>query len=91
MDQLESQFKGFLDQIKVRMTKKQYIFANVFLDHDSRISYVHLHINLTSEETLKANQSFEAYGKKQLVTIRHYHADKGGLTDNDLMNSVNTQ
>ena len=75
LDQLESPLPGFLYQLKGRLTKQRYIYATLFLYPFSRIRYVHLQINLTSEDTSKLKQYFEAYSRKQGLIIRHYHAD----------------
>ena len=52
---------------------------------------MHLQSNLTSEETPKEKKALEAYSQKQVVIIRHYHADNGRFTNKYFIDSVNTQ
>ena len=91
VDQLESPLLGFLDKLKGRPTKQQYRSATVSFDHFSLLIYLHLHINLTPEDTLKEKQDFEAYSQKQGVTIRHYHVNNGRFSENTFIKSIKTQ
>mmetsp|Transcript_109 Transcript_109/g.216 ORF Transcript_109/g.216 Transcript_109/m.216 type:complete len:135 (+) Transcript_109:261-665(+) len=61
VDQLESASAGFIAQLKGKLTRQRYRAATVFVDHFSRLSYIHLQRNLSSEETLQAKRAFEAY------------------------------
>ena len=81
VDQIESSLPGFMAQLKGRLTKKRYNYATVFVDHYSRLKYVHLQGSITSEETLEAKIAFESYAKKHGVTVSHYHADNGRFAD----------
>jgi hypothetical protein len=40
---------GFIAQLKGTLTKKRYTEATVFVDHYSRLKYIHLMTNLTSK------------------------------------------
>ena len=51
------------------------------MDNYGRLGYVFFHQGTTSEETLRAKQSFEAYAKGHGVKIRQYHTDNGRFTD----------
>ena len=73
---------GFVAQLKGILTKRRYRAATVFVDHYSRIRYVHLMSRLSSEETVKAKQAFERWAADQGVTIKHYHCDNGRFADN---------
>jgi hypothetical protein len=42
VDQLESSAAGFISQLKGRLIRRRYKAATVFVDHFSRMSYVHL-------------------------------------------------
>jgi len=68
--------------------KKRYRAATVFVDHASRLSYIHLQQGLTSEETVEAKRAFEAYARSHGVSIKHYHADNGRFADNALIDSI---
>jgi hypothetical protein len=62
VDQLESTTPGFIGQLKGNiLTKERYRYATVFVDQYSDYTYVHFHVRLTSEETVKAKHAFEAH------------------------------
>jgi hypothetical protein len=82
VDQLESRAVGFVAQLKGRLTKGRYRVATIFVDHYSRLGYVHLQKDSTSVETLKAKSAFELFARERGVTIQHYHADNGRFVDN---------
>jgi hypothetical protein len=82
VDQLDSSVPGFIAQLKGTLTLKRYTAATVFVDNFSGLSYLHLQQNLTSSETIKAKDAFEAYAASYNVTIQHYHADNGRFADN---------
>ncbi len=54
VDQLISMQVGFIAQLKGTLTKKRYTAATVFIDHYSRLKYIHLMTKLTSKETMEA-------------------------------------
>jgi hypothetical protein len=54
VDQLISTQVGFIAQLKGTLTKNCYTVATVFVDHYSRLKYIHLMTKLTSEETMEA-------------------------------------
>jgi hypothetical protein len=88
VDQLESPLPGFVAQLKGKLTRKRYKAATVFVDHKSRLSYVHLQEGLTSKETVEAKHAFEAYARVFGINIRHYHADNGRFADNAFLKDV---
>ena len=61
VDQLESPTPGLIAQLKGIPTTQRYNAATVFVDHFSRLSYVHLQRSLSSEDTVRAKQAFERY------------------------------
>jgi hypothetical protein len=69
VDQLESPLPGFVAQLKGKLTRKRYRAATIFVDHNSRLSYVHLQEGLTSKETVEAKHAFEAYARVFGVNI----------------------
>ena len=81
VDQMESSLPGFMAQLKGRLTKKRYNYATIFVDHYSRLKYVHLQESISSEQTVEAKIAFEAYSRRHGVTISHYHADNGRFAD----------
>ena len=88
VDQLESPTQGFVAQLKGKLTKKRYGAATIFVDHASRLSYVHLQGRITSDETVQAKRAFEAYARSHGVNVKHYHADNGRFADNAFLKSV---
>ena len=91
VDQLESSLPGFIAVLKGSPTKHRYRAATVFVDHKSRLSFVHLQQQLTSAETLEAKHAFEAFARKFGVVVRHYHADNGRFADNLFVQDVAKQ
>ncbi len=59
VDQMESLQVGFFAQLKGRLTKKRYTGATIFVDHFTRIRFIHLMLDLSAEETIKAKNAFE--------------------------------
>jgi hypothetical protein len=78
---------GFIAQLKGTLTKKRYTVATVFVDHYSRLMYIHLMTKLTSEETMEAKQAFKHFAKQHGVRVLHYHCDNGQFADNAFKNS----
>ncbi len=60
VDQLESPLPGFFPQMKECLTRPRYQVATVFVNHCSRLGYIHLHYSATSENMLKAKRNFES-------------------------------
>jgi GAG-pre-integrase domain len=81
IDQLESSIPHLIAQLRGFLTRKRYKTATVFVDHYSRLSYVHLQQTTSGEETLQAKRAFEAYAKSHGVTVKHYHADNGRFVE----------
>ena len=88
VDQLESPVPGFIAQLKGKLTKSRYRAATVFVDHASRLGYIHLQCDLTSKSTVEAKLAFEAYAERSGVKIKHYHCDNGRFADNAFKDSV---
>jgi hypothetical protein len=88
VDQLESSTPGFVAQLKGIITKRRYTCATVFVDHLSRLGYVHMQQKLTSDDTVEAKHAFEAFTRSQGVTIKHYHVDNGRFSDNAFIKDI---
>jgi hypothetical protein len=73
VDQLISTQVGFIAQLKGRLTKQRYTVATVFTNHYSRLQYIHLMTQITSQETVEAKRAFEIFAKQHGVQILHYH------------------
>ena len=73
---------GFFAQMKGKLTKRCYRYATFFVDHCSRLRFVHLQIDDSSAETLAAKRAFETFATEHNVKILHYHCDNGHFHDN---------
>jgi hypothetical protein len=71
VDQLESSTLGFVAQLKGILTKKRYTCATVCLDHFSRLGYMYIQQQLTSDDTAEAKRAFEAFTRSHGVKIKH--------------------
>jgi len=85
VDQLISTQVGFVAQLKGKLTVKRYKAATVFVDHYSRLRYIHLMCGTSSEETLQAKRAFEQWCQEAGVRIKHYHCDNGRFADKAFM------
>ena len=82
VDQMISTQVGFVAQLKGKLTTQRYRAATIFVDHYSRLRYVHLMHSLSSEEMMAAKRAFEIFANQHGVRILHYHADNGRFADN---------
>jgi hypothetical protein len=91
VDQLISMQVGFIPQLKATLTKKRYTMATVFVDHYSKLKYIHLMSKLTSEETMEAKHVFEHFTNQHSIRILHYHCNNGQFADNAFKNSCSAK
>jgi hypothetical protein len=77
VDQITSTEVGFYVQMKGKLTKKQYRCATIFMDHYSRLRFVHLQIDDSSVKTVAAKRTFESFAAKNGVKIQHYRCNNG--------------
>jgi hypothetical protein len=82
VDQMVSTEVEFFAQMKGKLTKKRYRCATIFVDHYSRLRFVHLQVDNSSKETIAAKHAFKAFAAKHGVKIQHYHCDNGRFFDN---------
>jgi hypothetical protein len=54
----------------------------IFVDHCSRLCFIHLQIDDSSEETIAAKRAFETFAAQHGMQILHYHCDNGCFHDN---------
>ena len=88
VDQLESRTMGLIGHMKGRPTVQRYRCDTVYIDHYSRMSFIHLQKQLTSEETVEGKVAFEKVCEARGVTVQHYHADNERFADNGFVNHV---
>jgi hypothetical protein len=82
VDQMASTEVGFFAQMKGKLTKRRYRCATIFVDHFSRLRFVHLQSDDSSAETIEAKRAFETFAAEHGVRIQHYHCDNGRFFDN---------
>jgi hypothetical protein len=82
---------GFYAQMKGKLTKKRYRCATIFVDHYSRLRFVHLQIDNSSIETVTAKCAFESFAAENGVKIQHYHCDIGYFSDNAFKQACHEQ
>ncbi len=87
VDQMVSTQVGFFAQLKGKLTVQRYRGAMIFVDHYSRLRFVHLMRDQSSAETIKAKRTFEQFAADHGVQIKHYHCDNGRFADNAFKNS----
>jgi hypothetical protein len=66
VDQLESSTPALVTQLKVILPNRRYTCATLFVDHFSRLNYIHMQHQLTSNETVDAKHAFEAFTVQNL-------------------------
>ncbi len=88
--QLESSTPGLIAQLKGFLTRRRYKVATVFVDHFSKLSFIHFQTSTSASETLDAKIEFERFAMSHGVSVKHYHADNGRFSENawkeDVMN-----
>ena len=77
VDQLVSSVPGYYALSSGNASKKRYKVATVFVDHFSRLGYVHVSESTSAEDAIEAKQAFERYAHSHGVSIKHYHCDNG--------------
>jgi hypothetical protein len=82
VNQMTSTKVRFFAQLKDKLTKKRYNCTTVFVDHFSRLQFVHLQLNNGSDKTLATKLAFEQHAAEHGVKILHYHCDNGRFHDN---------
>ncbi len=85
--QMVSTQVGFYAQMTGKLTNRRYRGATIFVDHYSRLRFVHLMQDLKSDETIKAKRAFEQFAADHGVRILHYHCDNGRFKDNAFQQS----
>ncbi len=75
VDQMMSMEVGFHAQLKGKLTNKCYKYTTVFVNHFSRLQFVHLQLDNKAGKTLAAKLPFKQYATEQGVNILHYHCD----------------
>jgi hypothetical protein len=91
VDHMVSTQQGFYTQSKGKLIIKRYRATSVFVDHFSRLQFVHLMQDLSSNKMVKAKLAFECFTTKHGVAIKHYHCNNGRFADNTFQAVVQTR
>jgi len=82
VDHIESSTPGFIGQLKGSiLTKQWHRYVTVFVDLFSDYTFLVFHTRLTSDETIRVKQLFEAHAATFGVKILNYHTDNGRFQD----------
>ena len=87
VDMLKSPTPGLVAQMAGWITGKRYNYATVFVDHFSRLGYVHLQKTQSAKETLEGKALFERKCAAFGIKVEHYHADNGVFAANEWKNA----
>jgi hypothetical protein len=82
VNQMVSTEVGFFAQSKGKLTNRQYRGTTIFVDHYSRLWFIHLMQDSSSHKTVKAKHAFEQFAANHGVKILHYHCNNGRFADN---------
>ena len=61
IDQVESPQGGLFPILKVNYTSRKYHVATIFVDHFSKLIYVHFNKSTTANKSVEAKHAFEEY------------------------------
>jgi hypothetical protein len=67
VNQMTSTELGFVTQLKGKLTKKRYCCATIFIEHYSRLQYIHPQVDDSSIETVAAKRDFETFAAQHGV------------------------
>jgi hypothetical protein len=83
IDQMESSTAGLIDGqlIGAMLMMLRYKYAMVFVDLFGDYTYIYLHTEITSKETVRAKKVFEVHADSFGIKIKQYHADNGQFQD----------
>jgi hypothetical protein len=82
VDQMTSTEVGFFAQLKGKFTKKCYKCTTIFVNHYSRLHFVHLQLDNKSNKILATKLAFEQCAAEHGVKVLHHHCDNGRFHDN---------
>ncbi|KAL7474489.1 hypothetical protein ACHAW6_000462, partial [Cyclotella cf. meneghiniana] len=81
VDTMQSNELGFIAQAKEKFTVHCYKYATIFLDHFSRVQFIHLHRSNRSAKIVQAKQAFKRFADDHGVNFKQYHCDNGQFAD----------
>ena len=80
VDMMKSPTPGLIAQISGWITRKRYNYATIFVDHYSKLGYIHLQKTQTVKETLEGKALFERKCATFGIRVHHYHSNNGVFT-----------
>ena len=88
VDQMESPIPGLVAHMKGNPTTCQYNSATIFVDHCSRMGYIHLQENLKADNILQAKEAFKRHCDSFGIKIKQYHADNGRFAEKAFIDDI---
>ena len=88
IDQIESPQGGLIPVLKGKQTKRKYHVATIFVDHFSKLTYIHYSESTTANEAVEAKHAFEHHAATFGVSIQKYHADNGAFNTRVFKESI---
>ena len=88
VDQMESPIPRLVAHMKGNPTTCQYNSATIFVDHCSRMGYIHLQENLKADNTLQAKESFERHCDSFGIKIKQYHTDNRRFAEKAFIDNI---
>ena len=71
-----------LAQLNEKLSKRRYRAAIIIVDYNSRLCYIHLMKNVTSEETVMAKKAFKRFAESKCMHGQNYQCDIDHFADN---------
>ena len=75
--QIESPQSWLISVLKENQTSNKYHAATIFVDHLSKLTYVHFNEKTTANKAVEAKYAFEQYAATFGLNIKKFHADNG--------------
>ena len=79
VNQIESPEGGLIPVPKGRQTSRKYHVATIFVDHFSKLAYVHFSESTTENKAVEAKHAFEQYAATFGKKIQKYYAENGAF------------
>jgi hypothetical protein len=88
VDQKQPTVPGMIGQIKGIAARQRYHFIPVLVDKFSSMSFVHLQMTPSGEETLDTKIGLEGLACSRNVQAQHPHANKSRFCKNQWMKNI---
>ena len=79
INKIESPQGGIIPALKRRKKSRKYHVATIFVEHFSKLTYVHFSESTTANKAVESTHAFEQYTETFGVNIQKYHAENGAF------------